>query len=74
MRRRIFLAEWNDMELIAVDIGNVLYGLKTSGARVHEKFAETMYQLGCMPSKADFNFWMKDCKDHWKYVCMWVED
>ena len=34
-------------------IVKALCGLKTSGARFHEKFAETMYQLGLMPSKAD---------------------
>eukprot|EP00957_Ditylum_brightwellii_P160278 12201682-Ditylum_brightwellii.AAC.1 len=34
-------------------IVNALYGLKTSGTRFHEKFAETMYQLGFMPSKED---------------------
>eukprot|EP00957_Ditylum_brightwellii_P092664 7055790-Ditylum_brightwellii.AAC.1 len=34
-------------------IMKALYGLKTSGARFHEKFADTMYQLGFMPSKAD---------------------
>eukprot|EP00957_Ditylum_brightwellii_P157414 11980539-Ditylum_brightwellii.AAC.1 len=69
MRMMIFLAELNGMELIAADIGkefkdygheghlmlivNELYGLKTSGARFHEKFAENKYQLGFMPSKAD---------------------
>ena len=55
-------------------IVKALYGLKTSGARFHEKFAETMYQLGFMPSKADSDVWMKDCKDHWEYVCTWVDD
>eukprot|EP00957_Ditylum_brightwellii_P043074 3263265-Ditylum_brightwellii.AAC.1 len=89
MRMMIFLAELNGMELIA-DIGKefqdngyeghlmlivrALYGLKTSGARFHDKFAETMYQLGFMLSKADSDVWMKDCKDHWEYVCTWVDD
>eukprot|EP00957_Ditylum_brightwellii_P012548 948119-Ditylum_brightwellii.AAC.1 len=27
-----------------------------------------------MPSNADFDVWMKDCKDHWEYVCTWVDD
>ena len=33
-----------------------------------------MYQLGFMPSNADSDVWMKDCKDHWEYVCTWVDD
>eukprot|EP00957_Ditylum_brightwellii_P015649 1181099-Ditylum_brightwellii.AAC.1 len=81
MRMMIFLAEMNGMELIAADIGKefqdygheghlmliakALYGLKKSGATFHKKFAETMYQLGFIPPKADSDVWMKDCKDHW---------
>eukprot|EP00957_Ditylum_brightwellii_P022741 1715186-Ditylum_brightwellii.AAC.1 len=33
-----------------------------------------MYQLGFMPSKADSDVLMKDCKDHWEYVCTWIDD
>eukprot|EP00957_Ditylum_brightwellii_P150225 11439783-Ditylum_brightwellii.AAC.1 len=33
-----------------------------------------MFQLGFMPSKADSDIWMKDFKDHWEYVCTWVDD
>eukprot|EP00957_Ditylum_brightwellii_P118396 9029904-Ditylum_brightwellii.AAC.1 len=51
-----------------------LYGLKNSGARFHEKFADTIYQLGFMPSKADSDVCMKDCKDHWEYVRIWLDD
>eukprot|EP00957_Ditylum_brightwellii_P010867 823885-Ditylum_brightwellii.AAC.1 len=51
-----------------------LYGLKTTGARFYEKIAETMYHLGFMPSKADSDVRMKDCKDHWEYVCTWIDD
>eukprot|EP00957_Ditylum_brightwellii_P149520 11386299-Ditylum_brightwellii.AAC.1 len=46
-------------------IVKALYGLKTSGARFHEKISETMYQLGFMPSKADSDVWTKNCKDLW---------
>jgi len=55
-------------------IVRALYGLKTSGARFHEKFADTMRQLGYFPSKADTDVWMKDCGTHWEYVCTWVDD
>eukprot|EP00957_Ditylum_brightwellii_P013700 1032704-Ditylum_brightwellii.AAC.1 len=82
MRMMIFLAELNGMEMIAADIdygheghliliGEALYGMKTSGARFHENIAKTIYQLGFMPSKADSDVWMKDCKDHWEYICTW---
>ena len=34
-------------------ISKALYGLKTSGARWHDKFSETLHKLGLSPSKAD---------------------
>jgi hypothetical protein len=55
-------------------IVKALYGLKTSGARFHEKFADSMRQLGYLPSKADHDVWMKDCNLHYDYVCTWVDD
>eukprot|EP00957_Ditylum_brightwellii_P025722 1946684-Ditylum_brightwellii.AAC.1 len=27
-----------------------------------------------MPSKADSDVWMKDCKDHCEYICTWIDD
>jgi Reverse transcriptase (RNA-dependent DNA polymerase) len=55
-------------------IVKALYGLKTSGARFHEKFADYMRQLGYIPSRADSDVWMKDCVSHWEYVCTYVDD
>ena len=51
-------------------ISKVLYGLKTSGARWHEKFSETLHQLGFSPSKADHDVQMEDEGDH--YFCIYV--
>ena len=55
-------------------IVKALYGLKTSGARFHEKFAETMHNMGFHPSKADSDVWMKDCGSHYEYVATYVDD
>ena len=44
-------------------IVKVLCGLKTLGARFHVYFAETMNELGFIPSKVDLDIWTKDCKD-----------
>ena len=40
-------------------ISEAFYVLKTSGAQWHEKFSETLHQLGLSPSKADHDVWMK---------------
>ena len=36
-----------------------LYGLKSSGAAWHKMFADGMYSIGCIPSKADPDVWMR---------------
>ena len=55
-------------------IVKALYGLRSSGARFHDLFAETMSGLKWFPSKADPDVWMLDCGDHWEYVATWVDD
>jgi hypothetical protein len=52
--------------------GNVLiivkalyYGLCTSGARFHEKFSDTLKDMGFTPSFADPDVWMKPCGTHY---------
>lgn len=45
-------------------MGKAFYGLKTSGARFHEKLADTMRGLGFTRSKADQDVWMRDAGDH----------
>ena len=100
-----FLAELNDLELYAADVGNAyleaytkekvafvagkefgplaghtllinkaLYGLRSSGARFHEKFADTLRSLGFFPSLADPDDWIRDAGDCYEYVCTYVDD
>lgn len=45
-------------------IKKALYGLRTSGARWHEHFADTLHNLGFEPSKADSDIWMRACHDY----------
>jgi hypothetical protein len=50
------------------------YGLRTSGARFHEKFADTLSQFGFKPSYADPDVWMRDAGDVYEYICVYVDD
>jgi hypothetical protein len=66
---------------LAIAKGNVLiivvkalYGLRTSGARFHKKFADTLKDMGFYPSFADPDVWMKHCITHYEYVCVYVND
>ena len=55
-------------------IEKALYGLRSSGARFHEKFADTLREMGYTPCKADPDVWLKDCDTHYEYVCVYVDD
>ena len=100
-----FLAELNNLDLFAADVGNAyleaktkekccfvagpefgplaghtfiidkaLYGLRSSGARFHEKFADTLRAMGFSPSYSDPDVWLRDAGDHYEYVCTYVDD
>ena len=58
----------------ALIIVKALYGLRSSGARFHEKFADTLRDMGYTPCKADPDVWIKDCDTHYEYVCVYVDD
>ena len=47
-------------------VKKALYGLKTSGARWHEKFSETLRDVGFLPTKAHPDLWIKDCESHYE--------
>ena len=105
IRLLTFIAELNDMECWATDIGNAylesvtkekvyiiagpefgdreghtliirkaLYGLKSSGLRWHERFADVLRSMGFFPSKAENDIWMRDKGDHYEYIGVYVDD
>ena len=105
IRMLTFLAEHNDLELWATDIGNAylesftkekvyikagaefgdreghylvivkaLYGLKSSGLRWHERFADVLRSMDFFPSRAEPDIWMRDKGDHYEYIAVYVDD
>jgi hypothetical protein len=105
IRLVIFLAELNNLEIWATDIGNAyleattaekvcivagpefghlqghllvihkaLYGLRSSGLRWHEKFADTLRDMGFFPSKAENDMWMRRNGDVYEYIAVYVDD
>ena len=101
----MFLAELNELQLCACDIGNAylesktreklaviagpefgdleghtlvvykaLYGTRTGGNRFAEKLADDLLDMGFFQSQVDPAIWMKDCGDHYEYLCTWVDD
>ena len=66
--------EFGELEGTIMLIDKALYGLKTSGARYREHFADYLLNLGWKQSRADPDVWMKDCNTHWEYLCTYVDD
>jgi hypothetical protein len=57
-------------------IRKVLYGLRTSGLRWHQRFAQVLVELGFTPCKAEPDIWIRSSTDgtHYEYVAVYVDD
>jgi hypothetical protein len=66
--------EFGDREGHILIIRKALYGLRTSGARWHDKFADCLHEMGFFPCKAEPDIWMQRNGNQYKYVAVYVED
>jgi hypothetical protein len=68
--------EFGDLQGHMLIISRALYGLRSSGKRWHEMFADTMRDLGFVPSKSEGDIWMRMAKegDIYEYVAVYVDD
>ena len=55
-------------------IYKALYGLRSSGARWHDRFADTLRDMDFVPSKADSDVWMRRNGDVYEYITVYVDD
>jgi Reverse transcriptase (RNA-dependent DNA polymerase) len=51
-----------------------LYGLRSSGLRWHEHFADILRSLGFLPSKAESDIWMRVGSNVYEYIAVYVDD
>ena len=61
-------AEFGELEGHTLVIVKALYGLRTSGLRWHERFADCLRDMGFSPSKAEPNIWMRPNGDAYEYI------
>jgi hypothetical protein len=66
--------EFAEREGHTLIIHRALYGLRTSGARWHERFSDVLREMGFVPSRAEDDIWMRDCGDHYEYIARYVDD
>ncbi len=55
-------------------VDRALYGLRSSGQRWHDRFAECMRAEGFKPCLADLDIWMRPNGDIYEYVAVYVDD
>jgi Reverse transcriptase (RNA-dependent DNA polymerase) len=55
-------------------ISKALYGLQSSGARWHDRFADYIRELGFFPCKAKPDIWMRKKGSIYKYIAVYVDD
>jgi Reverse transcriptase (RNA-dependent DNA polymerase) len=66
--------EFNELEGCVLLINKALYGLRTSGLRWHERFADTLRDMDFRPCKADPDVWMRPTEDCYEYIAVYVDD
>ena len=66
--------EFGELEGCILIIVKALYGLRSSGLRWHERFADTLRDLGFSVCKASPDVWMRPTKDCYEYIAVYVDD
>ena len=66
--------EFGDRQGHILVINKALYGLKSSGLRWHEHFADTLRDMGFVPSRAENDIWMRRTGDLYEYIASYVDD
>ena len=52
-------------------IEKILYELQSSTWRGHKPFADVFSHIGFVQCKIDTDVWLKDCRTHFEYVCVY---
>ncbi|KAL7564900.1 hypothetical protein ACA910_009389 [Epithemia clementina (nom. ined.)] len=68
--------EFKELEGHILIMHKALYGLKSSGARWHDRLFDVLSEIGFSPSKADPDIWLKKAPDgsFYDYIAVYVDD
>jgi len=66
--------EFGEREGHLMIIVRAQYGLRSSGARWHDRLFDSLMDMSFRPSKAEDDIWMRDKGDHYKYISVYVDD
>jgi hypothetical protein len=77
MSEKLFLiagAKFGPQQGHILIIYKALYGLRTSGLRWHDRFADVLRSLGSNPCVAEPDIWMRRDGNIYEYVAVYVDD
>jgi hypothetical protein len=66
--------EFGELEGHILIVHKALYGLRSSGARWHDTFADCMRELQFSPCKAEPDIWMRENSGIYEYIAVYVDD
>jgi Reverse transcriptase (RNA-dependent DNA polymerase) len=66
--------EFGDLEGHILVIHKALYGLRSSGARWHDKFADCLRDQGFEQCKAEPDIWLRERDGAYDYIAVYVDD
>ena len=67
-------ASFGELEGHTLIIDRALYGLRSSGLRWHQRFADTLRDMNFEISKADNDVWIRRNGDVYEYIAVYVDD
>jgi Reverse transcriptase (RNA-dependent DNA polymerase) len=66
--------EFGELEGHILVVVRALYGLRSSGARWHDRFADCLRDMGFSACKAEPDIWLKDNGGIYEYIAVYVDD
>jgi Reverse transcriptase (RNA-dependent DNA polymerase) len=66
--------EFGEREGHILIISKALYGLRSSGARWHDRFADCIREILLFPCKAEPDIWMRKKRNLYEYIAVYVDD
>jgi hypothetical protein len=66
--------EFKELEVHILVISKALHGLRSSGARWHDRFSDCIMELGFFPCKAEPDIWMLKSENTYEYVAVYVDN
>ena len=66
--------EFGPLEGHLLLIHKALYGLRSSGARWHDRLSDVLRKEGFIPCKAEPDIWMRQNGEQYEYVAVYVDD